>query len=398
MLLSELFEALHIEADAKDIADAVFTNPALLTVEPYGDEWRMYSHCSFTTQETLTITMTDGTVYSIGVTDPVSNDMNSTVAVVTLNGSSSNTQTIRPDEEYTVHLEFREVPGSVQFPTTSNELVYQIPAAFAPHGDLTNVPILLTYTEDNVTHTLDGCYYSVSGGQLTIHLTDVAQQKLATSGDGVFKIDIKGMFPNPPSTINWGGGHEWTINFDNTNSLTTYKTGTYDSATNKVKYTITVNSTGTNTGVTVHDQITGTALTLNHDVVVKDGNGVPLASQPSVTYNDGQKTFDLTLPDMNHKDRYIIEYTANVNWDYITGNGTAEQTGNSVKVKDNPPVTTNLENNISYNPLGKTVGEAVTDSTDENIKYIPWTVKVNEAFLRSMAGTHFTDHIIAPPT
>ncbi len=81
MLLSELFEALHIEADAKDIADAVFTNPVLLTVEPYGDEWRMYSHCAFSTSETLTITMADGTVYEIAVTDAVTYNMADAVHV-----------------------------------------------------------------------------------------------------------------------------------------------------------------------------------------------------------------------------------------------------------------------------------------------------------------------------
>ncbi len=34
MLLSELFEALHIEADATQIENVTFTDPALLTVEP----------------------------------------------------------------------------------------------------------------------------------------------------------------------------------------------------------------------------------------------------------------------------------------------------------------------------------------------------------------------------
>ena len=391
LLLSELFEALHLDGDATQIVDVTFTDPILLTVEPYGDEWRMYSHCAFATAETLTITMADGTVYEIAVTDDVSNSMNDAVAVVTINGSSTPPATVRSDEEYTIHLEFREVPGSVQFPTTGNQITYQIPEGFRPHENLDNVPILLTYTEDNISHTLDGCYYSVdTNGLLTVHLTEIAKQKLDISGDGIFKVDIVGFFTNPTNPINWGGGHEWNITVDDTPRLDSSKSGGYDSTTNKVKYYVNVASTGNNNGVTVTDTISGTALTLdNGSVIVKDKNGQTV-DDVTVTYNGN--TFSLTLPNMANKDRYTVEYTASVDLNGITDGGTIDQTENSVTINNGTPITHNLQHSISYNPFAKSAGTPI-DTEDPDIKYIPWTITVNQAQMKNMQGVTFTDAI-----
>ena len=390
LLLSELFEALRIEADATQIASVEFTDPTLLTVEPYGDEWRIYSHCAFTTAETLTITMLDGTVYVIDVTDDVSNSMNDAVAVVTINGSSTPPATVRSDEEYTIHLEFREVPGSVQFPTTGNQITYQIPEGFRPHTNLDNVPILLTYTEDNISHTLDGCYYSVdTNGLLTLHLTEIAKQKLDISGDGIFKVDITGFFSNPTGPIDWGGGHIWDITVDDTPHLDSSKSGGYDSTTNKVKYYVNVASTGNNNGVTVTDTISGTALSLDQgSVVVKDKNWNTV---DGITVNYSGNTFSLTLPDMANGDRYTVEYTASVDLDGITNGGTIEETENSVSINGDP-ITHNLEHSISYNPFAKSAGTPI-DTDDPDIKYIPWTVTVNQACTKDMHNVTFTDTI-----
>ena len=423
ILASELFSILKVTCvdmeeaddllqpatilDVKDVAEITFTDEHLVKVEQvsglitYNDgrvdvgekDFLLTSLEPFTSEEKLTIKLLDGREIVVNVTDAVSTDMKDALAVITINGSADTNQTIRPDEEYRIHLEFNEIPNEVQFPTTGNDLVYAFPSSFQPVGSLNNEPILLSYVEDGVAKTLTGCSFSAVNGNIVIHLTDEAKQKLAVSGDGVFKLDIVGKFSNPGESIDWGGDHIWAITWDDSKSLSTTKSGKYDSATNKVNYSINVSSTGTNTGVNVHDQITGTALTLNHDVVVKDASGKVINPQPAVTYNDSQKTFDLTLPDMNHKDRYTIEYSASVNWDNITGNGTAAQTGNSVTVKDNPAVTHTLENNINYNPLDKSVGNTISDPNNENIKYVQWTVKINEAQLRNMAGTVFTDHI-----
>ncbi|MBR0227282.1 MAG: Cna B-type domain-containing protein [Clostridia bacterium] len=397
LLLSELFDALNIDADATQIASVAFTNPAVLTVEPCGDEWRMYSHCAFTTAETLTVTMTDGTVYEISVTDAISYEMADALSVATINGQSGGSITLRPDELNTIHLEFSEVPGSIQFPTTENTLTYQLPAGFVPGAALTGVPVVLRYTEDNLSHTLTDCTYDLSAtGLLTVHLSDIAQEKLATSGDGVFKVDITALYTGTGGHVDFNGSHSFDITVDNSSSVAVNKYGAYDSAANKVRYTVNVDSTGTNHDVVVTDSITGNALTLDGgSFVIRDASGNERTDITLVVSGNG---FTLNIPTMANKERLTVEYTASVNWDVIgNGKGTVEQTGNTVTVKsdedpNNDPVTHDLENRISYNPLAKSAGTVIGEETADT-KIVPWTISLNAQQLKNMAGTTITDTI-----
>ncbi|MBE6128855.1 MAG: Cna B-type domain-containing protein [Erysipelotrichaceae bacterium] len=69
ILLSDLFAALGIEADAAKAASVEFTDYDLVAVEQQENDWLLTSLKAFSTNETLTVTMTDGTKYVIDVTD-----------------------------------------------------------------------------------------------------------------------------------------------------------------------------------------------------------------------------------------------------------------------------------------------------------------------------------------
>lgn len=69
--LSELFSRLGIEESGLDAANVSFTDESLLSVTREGEDWLLTSLAAFQTNETLTVTMTDGTVYIIDVTDKV---------------------------------------------------------------------------------------------------------------------------------------------------------------------------------------------------------------------------------------------------------------------------------------------------------------------------------------
>ncbi len=174
------------------------------------------------------------------------------------------------------------------------------------------------------------------------------------------------------------------------------KSGSYDSTANKVKYTVSVESTGENSKVVVTDEITGTALTLDTDSFVIRGTDGTVRTdiEPVISGN----RFTLTISEMANKERLTVEYTASVNWDEIgNGKGTVEQTGNSVTVKSdedphNDPITHNLENQISYNPLTKSAG-AVSGEETADTKIVPWTITLNAQQLKNMAGTTITDTI-----
>ncbi len=71
--LSELFSRLGIEERGLDAANVSFTDESLLSVTREGEDWLLTSLAAFQTNETLTVTMTDGTEYIIDVTDKVYN-------------------------------------------------------------------------------------------------------------------------------------------------------------------------------------------------------------------------------------------------------------------------------------------------------------------------------------
>ncbi len=73
ILLSEVFERLHIDdIDVADIDEVTFSDPSLIKVEKAEgaeSDWLLTSLAPFDTEETLTITLTDGSVTTIKVTD-----------------------------------------------------------------------------------------------------------------------------------------------------------------------------------------------------------------------------------------------------------------------------------------------------------------------------------------
>ena len=69
ILLSDLFTALGIDADAAQAVEVEFTNPELVAMEQQENDWLLTSLKAFSTNETLTVTMTDGIKYVIDVTD-----------------------------------------------------------------------------------------------------------------------------------------------------------------------------------------------------------------------------------------------------------------------------------------------------------------------------------------
>ena len=71
ILLSELFAALGIDADVADVEKIEYTDPEQLAIELQEDgDYLITSLKPFETDEALTITMKDGTVYVIDVADP----------------------------------------------------------------------------------------------------------------------------------------------------------------------------------------------------------------------------------------------------------------------------------------------------------------------------------------
>ena len=69
ILLSELMDRLMMPLYIEDVADVAFTNYELIEVQPVEGDWNLVSLQAFQTREALTITMNDGSVHEITVTD-----------------------------------------------------------------------------------------------------------------------------------------------------------------------------------------------------------------------------------------------------------------------------------------------------------------------------------------
>ncbi|WP_040619042.1 ICP22 family protein, partial [Slackia exigua] len=69
VLLSEVFSRLSVGREASDVVSCEFSDPALLSVEREGDDWRLASLAPFSTEERLSCAFPNGDVVEIGVTD-----------------------------------------------------------------------------------------------------------------------------------------------------------------------------------------------------------------------------------------------------------------------------------------------------------------------------------------
>ena len=74
VLLSELFEQLGIEREVSSVTSVDFTDYDLISVEKEGDDWRLVSLQSFTTEEKLTVSFDDGTALEIVVLDDTNSE------------------------------------------------------------------------------------------------------------------------------------------------------------------------------------------------------------------------------------------------------------------------------------------------------------------------------------
>ena len=69
ILLSEVFDKLGMPVDVEDVKDVAFTDYSLISIEKQGSDWLLTSLEAFTSTEKLTLTMVNGQVYDIKVTD-----------------------------------------------------------------------------------------------------------------------------------------------------------------------------------------------------------------------------------------------------------------------------------------------------------------------------------------
>ena len=408
--LRDLLVTLHVVGEDEidqflmNILSVEFSNPDVLRVTPSDDgDWVLESLLPFSTDETLTITMIDGQVFTIQVTDEqgtqVSSDLTAFIYNAVVTGATQDSEgryQVEAGKEYNIILSFAE-SSEHQFDNHAT-LTYTMPDGLTilsrQTGDL---KINIVYK--GRTYQVDATYDLDINGNLQIKFDekDPDFHHLENSTNVSFRFSYNGAFDGSEDEIHFSQDIERDIVFDEPEPGQAYvtKDGTFDEKTGKFTYTITVNATGDVTKVNVKDVISGNALIFNNDVQVS-GN--------SSSYIDNGATngFDYTFASMREGETITITYSASVDFSKDTdkdGKITVDQTKNTATVKPDggDPHNSEYSHEISFKTTKKSNGTP-DGTTADGDKIYKWTITYNELRLAPVGGDTIKDTIAASST
>ena len=374
------------------------------------NEWTLLSIKPFDTEESLTITMKNGDVVVVKVTDAssvtTSDGIKSLLTDVSITGAKQegSAYVVYPEQPYGIHLTFKEVnKDNGQFPM-DDSFTYQLPAGLVPSGSSVSNFLEITLSGGDHAGEKVKLNYTISNsGLITFNWDQTtnpeAYAQLADSLYSQFQLDIECTYTGSDGTLDFGNDITEEVKVKNNGKVNVNKKGTYNPAKNCVDYTVTVNSDGITKDVVITDTVSGSALTYNRDAV--SSSSIYGKEVPSPTSNSNG--FTLTIPQMADQETVTVTYSAAVNLDGLTKNpdgtwGTVTETGNKVIVnsKDNPPVEKensgkNFEHKISMSNIGKSGSPVEADETGHAT--VNWTIHANDNANVSMAGHTIRDSI-----
>lgn len=414
--LSELVEILgiiegtyfdEISDFIAEIEDVKFSDESLVKVTPVTEteggilgiggtktivDWELESLQPFDTEEELTITMKNGEVFVVVVTDEkeVSSDLNNMLdtSKISINGelvSDGSTVTVKSGDKIELSLHFAE-NDDWQFVEDGSEMRYTLPEGLILEDGFT--------TTFDVDLGIDGTLYrntvtyDKTTNQLVVkwNTSDPNFEHLTDADNAEFSISISAYVDSNATKIEFSDDVVINVDQEDPHDVSVEKSGTYDPATKKINYTVKVKSEGSNTNVRVSDKITGSNLTYNKDVSPTSG----------YTVKNSDDGFTIVIPSMTNGQEITFTYSADVNLDGIqSGNATIVQTGNKVTVssdEDPGEEKTHYVREINYSDFSKTALE-VTPSAGNDYQIITWQIVTNSTPTESLAGSTITDKI-----
>ena len=147
MMLSELFALLNIEESVSDVVSVDFSAPALLAVEPLADDWKLVSLQAFDTEETLTVTLSNGDAITVKVTDAAQKK------TITFSVSPSGWAAVRRDSTY-------NSTSSFELTNTNTSVIIMNPSMGTAYRSSWNVSNTTRFDYLFATWTIDGHLYN----------------------------------------------------------------------------------------------------------------------------------------------------------------------------------------------------------------------------------------------
>lgn len=396
--LSTLMAELGVEElDVTNVAKVEFTDPSLVgvTKDTEDADWTLTSLQPFTSEENLTVTMGDGSFYTITVKDEqTTTDLTKLLTSVNLKIDG---QTVSSDhwevvkgKVYDMTLHFEEDSDGLQFAHDGNSLTYKLPDGIAVPADSQSGTFKMSFP--SAGKVFDGNKYTInSDGTITITWKDDNELKeLIGRADNCFiNLNIKAYFNESKDSGKFSDTVEKSWDVTEQHNAKVAKVGTYNKDTGKIDYTITVTSEGTTQNIKVADTITGSALTLDQSSLQYETNGQTTSIPSDWNVSTTDKGFNLTIPSMTDGQEYKIKYSASVDFTKLGGNGntTAAETGNGVKITpdtdDNPGdnEAKTYSHEINFSSIGKKSGQISAtqeDSDGKKYKTVAWTITANK--------------------
>lgn len=411
--LSDLIEVLGIIGDTnngekaafnsvedflKEVANVQFSDESLVKVtkNEEADDWTLESLEPFTSEETLAITMKNGDVVTVKVTDDQeSSSLSDFLTKVTVSGASleNGNYVVEQGKEYSVTMTFKET-ANLQFDNEAT-LTYHMPSGVTL-PDSIEKDIMIAIVSGGKTYEVKAHVLAGTDGTVTVKFdeSDPNYSKLASATNVSLRVSVNAQFNETINKTQWGAKMDKDIILDTTDHSDVFaeKSGSFDESTGIFHYTVKVKANGDVTNVNVKDIISGNALIFNNDVQVA-GNS---SGYTNNGLSAGQKGFDYTFASMADGEEIIITYSASLDQTVAKNSDTitADQTKNTVTVqkKDGEPHNAVYSQEINMKSPQKSDG-TIAGVTADGDKLYNWTIDYNPLALVSAAGDKIKDSI-----
>ncbi len=242
--------------------------------------------------------------------------------------------------------------SNYQFDNNS-ELVYQLPQGLNAIA-LNEKAFDITITDNEGELRIKDNTYRVQGGILYVQFnkTNSADfNRLAAVANLNFEVNINAEFDNSYTEIDFGNSVIKSFNY----------------------------------------AVEATALDYAGDVAVKS-NKVDPVNFTTTQYENG---FQINIPSAKHQEVFTINYSAIVDYEKITNNGTVEQTQNTAWASatglDPVSDTAHLEGKITFDMLSKNFSDP--QHAYDNLPEVSYTIVVNGDHKKKMGGKAIKDSI-----
>lgn len=333
VMLSDLLSDLKIPGDdegtllaVNDIQKVSFSDPSLVTVTKQNDDWKLSAVSPFSTNETLSLTRSNGDTITVGVTDDNSSseqksDHDLTGYITTVTADKKNNGQWEPAQEFVdgdaalIQIDYKLAAGVI---TAENRIMtYKLPSGVdVPSGTNGNI------TDPNDNTKIVGKFTIDKDGIITLVFnSDMVGKEFR--GDVKFESTVHNNSDNSENEIKFANSDQATIKVLKKYDISTAKKYALNDDGEMV-YTIEVSTkNGTDGPVTIKDsvdQYNTENATFQYDgnitIEKKSADGTRTAVtgfNPKFEGTDKTSEFTIdNLPQLSAGEKYVVTYKAKV--------------------------------------------------------------------------------------